>query len=71
MKAAAEQEHIEPSAISKRIAQLEAALGTRLLHRVARGVQPTPAGLALLEHARTCCSRWSASTSTWRLTAAA
>ena len=53
IKAAAEQEHIEPSAISKRIAQLEAALGTRLLVRARRGVQPTPAGLALLEHART------------------
>lgn len=49
---AAEQEHIEPSAISKRIAQLEADLGTPLLVRARRGVQPTPAGLALLEHAR-------------------
>ena len=49
---AAEQEHIEPSAISKRIAQLEADLGTPLLLRARRGVQPTPAGLALLEHAR-------------------
>lgn len=52
IKQAAEQEHIEPSAISKRIAQLEAALGTPLLLRGRRGVQPTPAGLALLEHAR-------------------
>jgi len=50
---AATQEHIEPSAISKRIAQLEATLGTSLLLRNKRGVQPTPAGLALLEHART------------------
>ena len=50
---AASQEHIEPSAISKRIAQLEATLGTPLLTRAKRGVQPTPAGLALLEHART------------------
>jgi len=50
---AAVQEHIEPSAISKRIAQLEATLGTPLLLRSKRGVQPTPAGLALLEHART------------------
>jgi DNA-binding transcriptional LysR family regulator len=49
---AAEQEHIEPSAISKRIAQLEADLGTPLLVRARRGVRPTPAGLALLEHAR-------------------
>ena len=53
IKQAAEQEHIEPSAISKRMAQLEAALKTRLLVRGRRGVQPTAAGLALLEHART------------------
>jgi len=52
MARAAEQEHIEPSAVSKRIAQLEADLGTPLLLRARRGVQPTPAGLALLEHAR-------------------
>ena len=50
---AAAQEHIEPSAVSKRIAQLESALGTPLLSRERRGVQPTPAGLAVLEHART------------------
>lgn len=53
MARAAEQEHIEPSAISKRIAQLEADLGTPLLVRSRRGVEPTPAGIALLEHART------------------
>jgi DNA-binding transcriptional LysR family regulator len=53
MGRAAAQEHIEPSAISKRIAQLESDLGTPLLVRSRRGVQPTPAGLALLEHART------------------
>jgi DNA-binding transcriptional LysR family regulator len=52
MTRAAEQEHIEPSAISKRMAQLEADLGTPLLRRGQRGVQPTPAGTALLEHAR-------------------
>lgn len=52
IKAAAEAEHIEPSAISKRITQLEAALGTPLLLRHRRGVEPTPAGVALLEHAR-------------------
>jgi DNA-binding transcriptional LysR family regulator len=50
---AAEQEHIEPSAISKRIAQLEATLGTPVLARHRRGVEVTPAGAALLEHART------------------
>ena len=53
MARAAEQEHIEPSAISKRIAQLETDLGVELLTRGRRGVQPTPAGLALLDHART------------------
>jgi DNA-binding transcriptional LysR family regulator len=53
MARAAEQEHIEPSAISKRIAQLESDLGLELLMRGRRGVQPTPAGLALLDHART------------------
>ena len=49
---AAEQEHIEPSAISKRIAQLEGELGVELLMRGRRGVQPTAAGIALLDHAR-------------------
>jgi len=53
MARAAELEHIEPSAISKRIAQLEDDLGVELLLRGRRGVQTTPAGLALLEHART------------------
>lgn len=53
IKRAAEQSHIEPSAISKRIAQLEESLGTPLLMRGRRGVLPTPAGEALLQHART------------------
>lgn len=53
IKHAAADAHIEPSAVSKRIAQLETDLGTPLLVRTRRGVQPTPAGLALLEHART------------------
>jgi len=52
MKDAAAQEHIEPSAISKRIAQLEDALGIAVLVRGRRGAEPTPAGRALLEHAR-------------------
>lgn len=50
---AAAQAHIAPSAISKRIAQLEADLGMSLLVRGRRGVEPTPACQALLEHART------------------
>jgi DNA-binding transcriptional LysR family regulator len=49
---AAAEAHIEPSAISKRIAQLESELGVPLLSRARRGVQPTAAGVALLEHAR-------------------
>lgn len=49
---AAHEAHIEPSAISKRIAQLESELGVPLLSRSRRGVEPLPAGLALLEHAR-------------------
>jgi DNA-binding transcriptional LysR family regulator len=49
---AARESHIEPSAISKRIAQLEADLGVPLLQRSRRGVQPTQAGVAMLEHAR-------------------
>jgi DNA-binding transcriptional LysR family regulator len=52
MARAAAQEHIEPSAVSKRIAQLESDLGTPLLVRSRRGVSPTPAGVAVLEHAR-------------------
>src|SRR5260370_9266548 len=41
---AAAEAHIEPSAISKRIAQLEGELGVPLLSRSRRGVQPTAAG---------------------------
>ena len=50
---AADQEHIAPSAISKRIAELEASLGVPLLIRRRRGVAATPACEALLERART------------------
>lgn len=49
---AAEQAHVVRSAVSKRLAQLEAQLGTPLLLRRHRGVQLTGAGEALLEHAR-------------------
>lgn len=52
MSRAARHANIETSAISKRIAQLEADLGTPLLERARRGVHPTEAGLAVLEHAR-------------------
>jgi DNA-binding transcriptional LysR family regulator len=49
---AAAQENIVGSAISKRLAQLEHTVGTPLLIRKRRGVEPTPAGETLLEHAR-------------------
>jgi DNA-binding transcriptional LysR family regulator len=49
---AAQQAHLVGSAVSKRLAQLEAQLGTRLLERRRHGVEPTPAGEAMLEHAR-------------------
>ncbi|MCW5672434.1 MAG: LysR family transcriptional regulator [Hydrogenophaga sp.] len=49
---AAEREFIAASAISKRLSDLENALGTTLLHRHARGVRLTPAGEGLLHHAR-------------------
>ncbi len=49
---AAEQEFMAPSAVSKRLSDLESAVGTRLLYRHARGASPTPAGQSLLHHAR-------------------
>lgn len=49
---AGEQAHIVGSAISKRLAQLEDTVGTPLLVRRRHGVTPTPAGEAMLEHAR-------------------
>lgn len=49
---AAEREFIAASAVSKRLADLESALGTSLLYRHARGVDLTPAGQSLLHHAR-------------------
>ncbi|WCM92181.1 LysR family transcriptional regulator [Acidovorax sp. NCPPB 2350] len=50
---AAEREFIAASAVSKRLSDLEAAVGTALLHRHSRGVSLTPAGESLLHHART------------------
>src|SRR5687767_12362690 len=49
---AAEREAIAPSAISKRIAEIEQMTGVKLLARGARGVRPTPAGTAMLHRAR-------------------
>jgi DNA-binding transcriptional LysR family regulator len=50
--AAAEREHIAAPAISKRISELEDSLRTQLLSRTHKGVEPTAAGLALLNLAR-------------------
>ncbi len=49
---AAQREFIAASALSKRLSDLEANLGTALLHRHSRGVHLTPAGQNLLQHAR-------------------
>lgn len=47
---AAEQEHIAPSAISKRLHSFELELGTQLFYRQTRGLAATPAGRALAAH---------------------
>src|SRR5688500_3836583 len=49
---AAEREAIAPSAISKRIAAIEEDIGSPLLKRGRRGIEPTAAGQALLTRAR-------------------
>jgi DNA-binding transcriptional LysR family regulator len=49
---AAEREHIVASAVSKRISDLEQDLKVQLLQRHNRGITPTPAGDAVLRHAR-------------------
>jgi DNA-binding transcriptional LysR family regulator len=49
---AAQREFIAPSAASKRIADLEHATQAQLLSRHRKGISPTPAGEAFLQHAR-------------------
>lgn len=49
---AAAREHLALAAVSKRISDLESQLLTTLLYRRPRGVELTPAGYALLHHAR-------------------
>ncbi len=49
---AAEQSNIALAAASRRISLLEHLYGVQLLYRSTKGVQPTPAGKALAEHAR-------------------
>ena len=49
---AAEQSHLALAAASRRIALLEHRYRVQLLYRSSRGVEPTPAGIALAAHAR-------------------
>lgn len=49
---AAERQFIAPSALSKRLADLEEALGTPLFVRHPKGMSLAPAGESLLHHAR-------------------
>jgi DNA-binding transcriptional LysR family regulator len=49
---AASASHIALAAASRRIAQLEHMFGVQLLYRTTRGAELTPAGTALLSHAR-------------------
>jgi DNA-binding transcriptional LysR family regulator len=49
---AAQAGHIALAAASRRVSQLEDQFGVQLLYRTARGVELTPAGNALLFHAR-------------------
>ena len=55
--AAAESLSYTQSAVSQAIAALEAEAGTPLLERDRRGTRPTPAGAALIDHARVIVAR--------------
>jgi len=48
----ADQKHLALAAVSRRIAQLEYYYGVTLFVRTGRGVELTPAGQALLDHAK-------------------
>ena len=48
---AAERKNIAASAVSRRIADIEELFQVDLLRRHSKGIEPTPAGHALLEHA--------------------
>lgn len=50
---AAERELIAPSAVSRRIADMETLIGLPLMERHTRGVTITPVGQTVLRHART------------------
>lgn len=55
---AARRLHVSQPALSKQIAQLEAALRARLFDRGHRTIAMTPAGAALLPHARAVLEEW-------------
>lgn len=50
---AALREHIAVSAVSKRLAALEARLGSKLFHRQPEGLEPLPAATVMLRNAHT------------------
>jgi DNA-binding transcriptional LysR family regulator len=52
IRAAADSLHVAASAVSRQIAEMEAACGSLLLERLPRGVIPTDAGKIVAEHAR-------------------
>jgi len=52
LTAAAREFDVTPPAISKRLAQLEARLGVRLLHRTTRRISLTHEGQVYIDHAR-------------------
>lgn len=49
---AADREHIAPSALSKRLSDFEASIGTALFYRFRNGLDATPAADALVSRAR-------------------
>jgi len=49
---AARRLNLTPAGVTQRIRALESEIGTRLLFRSGRAVQPTPAGVAMLDRAR-------------------
>lgn len=49
---AAQEVYVTQSALSQQITRLESELGLALLRRGAKGVEPTPAGVEFLKHAR-------------------
>lgn len=51
ISAAAVEQNIAVSAVSRRLSDLEHRLGTAVFYRKGRGVEPTPAGGVLLRHA--------------------